>query len=96
MNEKLESSSSRSIGNPPSSDAVHSGASTQVDDDRSNSGSSNEKVVDQEKNREYDERGIVEIDEDGEKRKVMLVVEQKSGKEMFKDVGGGPYTIPRW
>jgi len=67
-----------------------------VDDDRSNSGSSNEKVVDQEKNREYDERGIVEIDEDGEKRKVMLVVEQKSGKEMFKDVGGGPYTIPRW
>lgn len=48
------------------------------------------------KDNEYEERGLVEIEEDGEKRKVMLVVEQKSGKEMFKDVGGGPYTQPRW
>lgn len=49
-----------------------------------------------EKNQEYEERGMVEIDEDGEKRKVMLVVEQKSGKEMFRDIVGGPYTTPRW
>lgn len=83
-------------GIPPSSDVALSGASTQVDDDRSNQGSTNEKRMSDEKNKEYEERGMVEIDEDGEKRKVMLVVEQKSGKEMFKDIGGGPYTVPRW
>jgi hypothetical protein len=94
---RANSSSSRSIGNPPSSDAELSGASTQVDNHDSDSASStNEKPMKHDKNQEYEERGMVEIDEDGEKRKVMLVVEQKSGKEMFKDVGGGPYTIPRW
>ena len=94
---RADSSSSRSIGNSPSSDEEVSGASTQVDNRDSDSASStNEKTMKHDKNQEYEERGMVEIDEDGEKRKVMLVVEQKSGKEMFKDVGGGPYTIPRW
>jgi hypothetical protein len=94
---RADSSSSRSIGDPPSSDAHVSGASTQVDNRDSDSASStNEKTGKHEKNQEYEERGMVEIDEDGEKRKVMLVVEQKSGKEMFKDIGGGPYTVPRW
>ena len=94
---RADSSSSRSIGNSPSSDAEVSGASTQVDNrDCDSASSTNEKSVNHGKNQEYEERGLVEIDEDGEKRKVMLVVEQKSGKEMFKDVGGGPYTIPRW
>ncbi|WRT68580.1 uncharacterized protein IL334_005558 [Kwoniella shivajii] len=44
----------------------------------------------------YDEKGIQEIEDEGTKRKVMVVLEHKSGKEMLKDVGGGPYTIPRW
>jgi hypothetical protein len=93
---RADSSSSRSIGNSPSSDEALSGASTQVEDDRDIGRSNNEKTMSHEKNQEYEERGMVEIDEDGEKRKVMLVVEQKSGKEMFRDIVGGPYTTPRW
>ncbi|WWC71394.1 uncharacterized protein I206_105349 [Kwoniella pini CBS 10737] len=46
--------------------------------------------------KEYDERGIHEIEEEGQKRKVMVVMEQRTGKEILKDVGGGPYTQPRW
>lgn len=97
------SSSSRSIGNSPSSEIALSGASTQVEEDREATRYNDEKRSndssghgDDDKDKEYEERGIVEIEEDGEKRKVMLVVEQKSGKEMFRDVGGGPYTQPRW
>lgn len=92
------SSSSRSIGNSPSSEVALSGASTQVEEDREATKYNDEKRSNDsdDKNKEYEERGIVEIEEDGEKRKVMLVVEQKSGKEMFRDVGGGPYTQPRW
>lgn len=93
------SSSSRSIGNSPSSseELAHSGASTQVEDDREHTRYNDEKRSnDDEKDKEYEERGLVEIEEDGGKRQVMLVVEQKSGKEMFRDVGGGPYTQPRW
>ena len=44
----------------------------------------------------FDERGIIEIEQDGQKRKALLVIEEKSGKELLKDVEGGPYTIPRW
>lgn len=90
------SSSSRSIGNSPPSEVALSGASTQVEDDREHTRYNDEKSVSDEKDKEYEERGLVEIEEDGEKRKVMLVVEQKSGKEMFRDIGGGPYTQPRW
>lgn len=53
-------------------------------------------VKDEKEGKEYLEKGMMELEEDGQKRKVMLVVEQKSGKEMFKDAGGGPYTQPRW
>ncbi|WWC63484.1 uncharacterized protein I303_106087 [Kwoniella dejecticola CBS 10117] len=45
---------------------------------------------------DYEERGIHEVDDEGLKRKVMVVMEQKTGKEILKDVGGGPYTQPRW
>ncbi|WVQ68434.1 uncharacterized protein L199_006642 [Kwoniella botswanensis] len=46
--------------------------------------------------KEYEERGIQEIDDEGAKRKVMVVMEQKTGKEILKHVDGGPYTQPRW
>jgi hypothetical protein len=90
------SSSSRSIGNSPPSEVALSGASTEVEDDREVTRYKDEKLSNDGKDKEYEERGLVEIEEDGEKRQVMLVVEQKSGKEMFRDVGGGPYTQPRW
>ncbi|WWC90534.1 uncharacterized protein L201_005470 [Kwoniella dendrophila CBS 6074] len=45
---------------------------------------------------DYEERGIQEVEDEGQKRKVMVVMEQKTGKEILKDVGGGPYTQPRW
>jgi hypothetical protein len=54
------------------------------------------KLVKESNGKEYVEKGLMEMDEDGQKRKVMLVVEQKSGREMFKEVGGGEYTQPRW
>ncbi|WVQ95135.1 hypothetical protein IAU59_002229 [Kwoniella sp. CBS 9459] len=44
----------------------------------------------------YEEKGIQEVDDEGVKRKVMVVLEHKTGKEMLKEVGGGPYTQPRW
>lgn len=45
---------------------------------------------------DYEERGIVEVEEDGKVRKAMVVVEEKSGKELLRDVAGGPYTTPQW
>lgn len=44
----------------------------------------------------YQDRGIVELDQDGTKRRVQVVVEEESGKERLKDVGSGEYTVPRW
>lgn len=46
--------------------------------------------------KEYEERGVIEVDQDGTKRKLKVVVEDKSGREQFKDVEGGPYSEPRW
>lgn len=44
----------------------------------------------------YEDRGIVEIEQDGTKRRVHVVVEDESGREKLKDVGTGQYTVPRW
>ena len=44
----------------------------------------------------YDDKGVVEVEEDGVKRKVRVVLEHKSGKELLKEVAGGEYTTPRW
>lgn len=45
----------------------------------------------------YEDRGEEEIEEeDGKKRKVKVVLEKKSGREVVKDIAGGPYTRPRW
>jgi hypothetical protein len=44
----------------------------------------------------YEDRGEEEIEEDGVKRKVKVVLEKKSGREVTKDIVGGPYTRPRW
>lgn len=45
---------------------------------------------------EYEEKGIEEIEEGGGKRQVMVVFEQKSGKELEKPIEQGPFTQPRW
>lgn len=45
---------------------------------------------------EYEERGVIEVDQDGMKRKLKVVVEDKTGREQFKDLEGGPYSTPRW
>ncbi|WVQ79719.1 hypothetical protein IAT38_001819 [Cryptococcus sp. DSM 104549] len=45
---------------------------------------------------EYEEKGVTEVDDGGEKRKVLVVLEKKTGRELLKDVGGGEYTQPRW
>lgn len=45
---------------------------------------------------EYEEKGIKEIKEGGDKRQVMVVFEQKSGKELEKPIEEGPFTQPRW
>lgn len=44
----------------------------------------------------YEDRGELEIEEEGTKRKVRVVMEQKSGKELITELSGGPYTQPRW
>lgn len=44
----------------------------------------------------FDDKGLIEVEEDGQKRKVRVVLEHKTGKEMLKEVSGGSYTVPRW
>lgn len=44
----------------------------------------------------YEDRGIVELDQAGTKRRIRVVVEDETGKERLKDVGSGEYTEPRW
>lgn len=45
----------------------------------------------------YLNRGVQEIeDEDGKKKKVKVVLEQKTGRELIRESHGGPYTQPRW
>ena len=49
-----------------------------------------------ESSKDYQEIGMVEIEEYGVSRQVKVVLEQKSGKEVLKEMTGGPYTQPRW
>lgn len=44
----------------------------------------------------YVDKGLVDVEDEEGKRQVQVVLEQKSGKEMIKELGGGPYTQPRW
>ena len=45
---------------------------------------------------EYIDKGILELDDEEGKRQVQVMLEQKSGRELLKAMGGGPYTQPRW
>jgi hypothetical protein len=47
-------------------------------------------------NGEYLDKGVIDIEDEGRKRQVRVVLENKSGREMFKEMAGGPYTQPRW
>ena len=44
----------------------------------------------------YLDKGLIDIESEEGKRTVQVVLEQKSGKELIKELGGGPYTDPRW
>jgi len=44
----------------------------------------------------YEDKGLIEVEEDGQKRTMRVVLEQKSGREILKEVAGGTYTTPRW
>lgn len=44
----------------------------------------------------YEDKGLIEVEEDGQKRTMRVVLEQKSGKEVLKEVAGGTYTTPQW
>jgi hypothetical protein len=82
---------------------VAPGAPPSNEDEKTRRSSSDGGVVDvgkemDEKIREgeYEPVAKVELDENGVQRKIVLVVEEKTGKEVAKDVTGGPYTIPQW
>ncbi|KAK4687016.1 hypothetical protein P7C73_g3094, partial [Tremellales sp. Uapishka_1] len=68
-------------------------ASTRIDDE-DHAGSANHDV-DEKLAPGYLEKGVYEVDEKGQKKQVMLVREEKTGKEIIKEIGG-PYTQPRW
>lgn len=44
----------------------------------------------------YEDRGEHEVDDLGKKKRVKVVLEKKTGKELVKEIGSGPYTVPRW
>lgn len=45
---------------------------------------------------DYEQRGITELEDDGKMRKVRVVLEKKTGKELLQDVTDGTYTVPKW
>ena len=47
-------------------------------------------------NDHFEEKGVLELDEEGKKKQMLVVVDKRSGREQLKDVAGGPYTQPRW
>lgn len=44
----------------------------------------------------YEARGVVEVDDGGQKRTVQVFLEADSGRERVQHASGGPYTVPRW
>jgi hypothetical protein len=87
-----QTSSHASVANTESS------ASTRIAPD---GGTKPPSVNSNEKSGDYDEKGfedkgLIEVDDEGRKRTMRVVLEQKSGRELLKEVSGGKYTIPRW
>jgi hypothetical protein len=98
INEKAGGSSSGS-GTRGQASSTHSG-STQVGGDEVNekqrsSDMSDEKIMSS-RNNDYEDKGIVDIEDEGVKRQVRVILENRTGKEVFKEMSGGEYTIPRW
>ena len=56
----------------------------------------NEKAPGGSSDEDYIDKGLIDIESEEGKRKVQVVLEQKSGRELIKELGGGPYTQPRW
>lgn len=95
-------------GSSPSASTLHPTSS----DGGSQSGSSPAEKVGNSKNKQFDEkrqpsvsgsedsgyedRGEHEVDDEGKKKRVKVVLEKRTGKELVKEIGTGPYTIPRW
>lgn len=90
------SSSSSTDDEAPSSNTTQvASQQPEVNEKRFSSGNPEAKVKDESEDG-YDDQGLIEVEEDGQKRQVRVVLEHKSGREMLKEVSGGQYTIPRW
>ncbi|OWZ63367.1 hypothetical protein AYX15_04629 [Cryptococcus neoformans] len=72
--------------------------STRVGDEeklRRSEGSDGEDRINLDSNK-YEVKGMKETEDGGDKKQVMVVFEQKSGKELEKPIEEGPFTQPRW
>ena len=45
---------------------------------------------------DFEEKGIYDVDDEGKRKRVKVILEHKTGKEMVQEVGHGQYSIPRW
>ncbi|KAK8854643.1 hypothetical protein IAR55_003382 [Kwoniella newhampshirensis] len=91
--------SSQRVSVAPSSNSVSTrvgGNDEEKEAGKAANGDYNEKGKSVKADGAYEEKGVTEIEDEGVKRQVMVVLEHKTGKELLRDVGGGPYTQPRW
>lgn len=89
-------SSSSSTDEPPSSNSTQVDSRQPRPDGKRFSSENPETKSKDESEDGYDDQGLIEVEEDGQKRKVRVVLEHKSGREMLKEVSGGQYTVPQW
>lgn len=88
----------------PSATTLHPSASTErvpktdpvVSEKRGIPGAYDEKPHSSASSESYEDRGEHEVDDDGKVKRVKVVLEKRSGKELVTEIGQGPYTIPRW
>lgn len=84
--------------NEPTLPSPSHSVSTRVGDEeklRRSEGSDGEDRINLDSNK-YDVKGMKETEDGGDKKQVMVVFEQKSGKELEKPIEEGPFTQPRW
>lgn len=92
----------RAQGEPqPLRRAASTGSDTSHGDEKTKASSAEGEIMDEKATaataaNTSKERGVVEVDDGRVKRKAMVVIEDETGKEILKDVSGGPYTKPQW
>ena len=83
---------------PPPSSSSQSG-STRGGDAERDVEKSREDLSEKQKRSEhhaFEDRGIFDVDDEGKQKKVKVVMERQTGKELVQEIGTGQYTIPRW